>query len=91
VHHRVDVAVPNNFGDKWITDIGTHELGPAHAPEHVLAGRDRVDRDDAVDQRVLREAGRQIAAQEAARASDQHHFGVVHVVAAAGPAAFPVV
>src|ERR1700748_604599 len=90
MHHRVDVAVANHLGYEGITDVGANELGPSHPAQHVLAGRDRIYRDDPLDQRVLRQSGSQVAAKKPARTSNQHHFGVVHgvvrVVAGSGAA-----
>ena len=76
VHHGVDVAVANHLGDERVSDVGTNELGAAHPAHQVLARRDRVHRDDPLDQRVLRQPRGQVPAEETARPGDQHHLRV---------------
>ena len=57
----------------------TNSARPIRA-QQVLARRDRVNGDDVVDRRVLREPGGQIPTQEPAGAGDQHDLGVVQGV-----------
>ena len=85
MHDGVDFAVSDHFGDERVPDVGTDELGSAHPPEQILARRDRVDRDDVVDQGVLREPGGQISAQESACPRDQDDLRIVDGVARVGP------
>lgn len=75
VHDGVDLAVADDLGDERVTDVGAHELGAAHPAQQILARRDRVDGDHVVDQGILGQPGRQIPAQEPARAGDQHNLG----------------
>jgi hypothetical protein len=77
VHHGVDVAVADDLRDERVPDVGADELSAAHASQQILARRDRVNRDDVVDQRVLRQPGGQVPAEEPARSRDQHNLGVV--------------
>ena len=89
VHHGVDVAVADDLGDERVTDVGADELRAAHPAQQILARRDRVDGDDVVDQRVLRQPGGQIPAEEPARPGDQHDLGVVQGAVVAAPSHGP--
>src|SRR6185312_21001 len=72
--------VANHLGDERVSDVGPNELRASHPALQVFAGRDRVDCDDPVDHRVLREPGGQVPAEEAACTRHQDHFGVMDVV-----------
>jgi hypothetical protein len=80
VHHGVDVAVADDLGDERVPDVGADELRAAHPAQQILARRDRVDRDDVVDQRVLCEPGGQIPAEESARTRNQDNLRIVNGV-----------
>ena len=85
MHHGIHVAVADDLGDERVTDVGADELRTAHPSQQILAGRDRIDRDDVVDQRVLREPGGQISAEEPACPRDQDDLRIVDGVARVGP------
>ncbi len=80
MHDGVDLPVADDLGDERVTDVGAHELGAAHPAQQVLARRDRVDRDDVIDQRVLRQPGGQIPAEKPARTGDQDNLRVMNGV-----------
>jgi hypothetical protein len=82
MHHRIDIAIANHLGDERIANVSAHELSATHPAQHVFARCDRVDRDYAFDQWILREPSCQVATEKSARASDQHHLGVMQSVVA---------
>ena len=82
MHHGVDIAVANHLGDEGIPDIGPNELGAAHPALQILARGHRIDRDDLLDHRVLRQPRGQIRTQETAGTGDQHNPGVVRHIGA---------
>ena len=85
VYHGVDVTVADHLGDEGVADVGANEIGPAHPSLQVLAGSDRVDGDDLLNQRVLRQSGGEVTAEEAAGTGHQDHPGVI---SGAGPVGF---
>jgi hypothetical protein len=84
MHHGVHVAVANHLGDERIPDVGPHELSTPHPAQQILARRDGINRDDVVDQGVLREPGGQVATEKPTRTGDQHDLGILHGIPGVG-------